>query len=76
VLALRLKPIFEARAKEQQGERKDIRQNSDESKPICTDEAVSTLANVSRDTIRKIEQIEKVAALVACCIAPNINIKQ
>lgn len=38
-------------------------QKSDEPiKPIRTDEAVSELANVSRDTIRKIERIEEVAA--------------
>ena len=62
VLALRMKPIMEERARAQQGERTDIRQKSDEGiKPIRTDEAVSELANVSRDTIRKIERIEEVA---------------
>lgn len=62
VLALRMKPIMEERARAQQGERTDIRQISDECiKPIRTDEAVSELANVSRDTIRKIERIEEVA---------------
>ncbi len=61
VLALRMKPIMEERAKAQQGARTDIRQISDECKPIRTDEAVSELANVSRDTIRKIERIEEVA---------------
>lgn len=62
VLALRMKPIMEERARAQQGERTDIRQKSDECiKPIRTDEAVSELANVSRDTIRKIERIEEVA---------------
>lgn len=62
VLALRMKPIMEERAKAQQGARTDIRQISDESKPIRTDEAVSEMASVSRDTIRKIERIEEVAA--------------
>lgn len=61
VLALRMKPIMEERAKAQQGARTDIRQISDESKPIRTDEAVSEMASVSRDTIRKIERIEEVA---------------
>ena len=39
-----------------------LSQKSDEQKPIRTDEAVSELANVSRDTIRKIERIEADAA--------------
>ena len=66
VLALRMKPIIEARAlARQQGGQGGILlgQNSDEARPtIRTDEAVSELASVSRDTIRKIEQIEKEAA--------------
>lgn len=84
VLALRMKPIIEARAlARQQGGQGGIllSQISDEATPdiftnetapailqeapkptIRTDEAVSQLANISRDTIRKIEQIEKVAA--------------
>jgi len=62
VLALRMKPIIEARAKAQQGTRTDISQNSDEClSTIRTDETVSNLANVSRDTIRKIEQLQKEA---------------
>lgn len=37
-------------------------QNSDEgTKPIRTDEAVAELANISRDTIRKVEKIEATA---------------
>lgn len=64
VLALRMKPIMEERARAQQIRKPDVfvSQKSDEQKPIRTDEAVSELANVSRDTIRKIEHIEEVAA--------------
>lgn len=64
VLALRMKPIMEERARaQQQGGQGGIllSQKSDEAKPVRTDEAVSELANVSRDTIRKIERIEEVA---------------
>jgi phage N-6-adenine-methyltransferase len=64
VLALRMKPIMEERARaQQQGGQGGVllSQKSDEAKPIRTDEAVSELANVSRDTIRKIERIEEVA---------------
>ena len=66
VLALRMKPIYEARAKAQQVRKPEevVSQKSDEQTPIRTDEAVSTLANVSRDTIRKIEHIEEVGLLV------------
>ena len=62
VLALRMKPIMEKRARAQQlstlVQNAPVSQISDERKPIRTDEAVSELANVSRDTIRKIERIE------------------
>ena len=58
-----MKPIIEARAKEQQGERTDISPISDEcTTPIRTDSAVASLANLGKDTIRKIEHIEEVAA--------------
>lgn len=64
VLALRMKPIMEERARAQQKGGQGgvlLSQKSDEAKPIRADEAVSELANVSRDTIRKIERIEEVA---------------
>lgn len=61
VLALRMKPIMEERARAQQGERTDIRPKSDGSKPIRADAAVAELANLGKDTIRKIERIEEVA---------------
>ncbi len=63
VLALRMKPIMEERARANQAAMGgSLRQKSDEvEKPIRTDESVSELANVSRDTIRKIERIEEVA---------------
>ena len=82
VLALRMKPIIEARAKEQQLRKSEsVSEISHEQTPdiftnevqpvapvevlkpaIRTDEAVASLANISSNTIRKIEQIEKVAA--------------
>lgn len=68
VLALRMKPIMEERARANLSAAGSIAapgkpsQISDEViKPIRTDEAVSELANISRDTIRKIERIEEVA---------------
>ena len=84
VLALRMKPIFEARAKAQQlstlAQNVTVSPKSDERTPdiftgevqpvapvkapapIRTDTAVASLANLGKDTIRKIEQIEEVAA--------------
>lgn len=71
VLALRMKPIMEKRAEakrlETQGRPEKLSQISDAvispaSEKFRADEAVSELANVSRDTIRKIERIEEVAA--------------
>ena len=57
VLALRMKPIIEKRAEEKMlsgaNQYSSPSQKSDEAPPIRADEAVSTLANVSRDTIRK-----------------------
>lgn len=70
VLALRMKPIMEKRAEakrlETQGRPEKLSQISDAvispaSEKFRADEAVSELANVSRDTIRKIERIEEVA---------------
>ena len=74
-----MKPIIAKRAEEKMlaganqysspcqksDEARTLCQKSDEAiSPIRTDEAVSTLANVSRDTIRKIEHIEEVGLLV------------
>lgn len=67
VLALRMKPIIEARAKGQQatstgGLNPQLSPKSDEGvQPIRTDTAVASLANLGKDTIRKIEHIEKEA---------------
>ena len=66
VLALRMKPIMEERARANliaSGENfgKGSQKSDEPIKPIRTDEAVSELANISRDTIRKIERIEEVA---------------
>lgn len=64
ILALRLKPIYKDRAKENQSSMGgSLREKSHEVEtPIRTDEAVASLANISSNTIRKIERIEEVAA--------------
>lgn len=86
VLALRMKPIIEARALANMAARKGEQAGStseksheliadiftNEVQPVApaetpkpairTDEAVASLANISSNTIRKIEQIERVAA--------------
>lgn len=58
-LALRLKPIVQARAKARQGERNDIINISQKSDKCSnrTDNEIAKAANVSRDTIRKAEYI-------------------
>jgi N6-adenosine-specific RNA methylase IME4 len=61
VLALQLEEVFSAKAKEQQGKRTDIKQNSAESKPIETRKELAKVANVSHDTIAKVKKIEAVA---------------
>lgn len=70
VLALRMKPIMQKRAEERrvetQGRPEKLSQISDAvierpAEKFRADEAVSELANISRDTIRKIERIEEVA---------------
>jgi len=61
VLALRMKPIIEARAKAAMIEGRNQHspsEKSHEASPIRTDEAVAALANMSGNTIRKIERIE------------------
>ena len=78
VLALRMKPIIEARNLERMlaGVSINPSQISDEGKLLRTDEAVSNLANVSRDTIRKIEHIEQAAApeIKALAAAGDVSI--
>jgi hypothetical protein len=63
-LALMMKPIIEGRAAEQQARKPadSVRQNSDEQKPIRTDDTVADMAGVSRDTVRKVEAIRESAA--------------
>lgn len=69
ILALKLKPVIAAKAKERQGERNDIVkiscQSSEEESPTPppareqkTDYQVAKAAGVSEDTIRKVEKIE------------------
>lgn len=62
-LALRLKPVIAEKAKEQQGERTDICQNSDRSS-IDTKRELAKLAGVSHDTIAKSVAINGAEALV------------
>ena len=59
-LALRLKPVIAEKAREKQGERTDICQNSDRSS-IDTKRELAKLAGVSHDTIVKVEHIEEEA---------------
>lgn len=60
-LALRLKPIVQARAKARQekgiNQHSSLLQKSDKGSPIHTDDEIAKVANVSRDTIRKAEYI-------------------
>lgn len=59
LLALRLKPVFEEKAKENQGTRNDICQISD--KCIDTKKELAKVAGVSHDTIAKVQKIEQKA---------------
>jgi len=61
VLALQLEDFYRAKAKEKQGERTDICQNSDKSEPIDTKKEIAKIANVSHDTIMRVKKIEAVA---------------
>lgn len=64
-MALRLKPIIRAKAKEQQGKRTDISQTFGKSS-IHTNKELGKIAGISDETIRKVEIIEKEG------IEPNI----
>ena len=57
VLALKLKPVIAEKAKEQQV-RKSVSQKSVEQKPIDTQKELAKIADVSHDTIHKVEAIE------------------
>ena len=84
VLALRMKPIIEARAKAKQAlaggdkksdEAKSLSLKSDKAiTPIRTDETIAVLANLGKDTIRKVEQIENTAAPEIKALAASGNI--
>lgn len=64
VLALKLKPIIKKKAKENQGIRVDIPENSPKGyTPIETREEISKQAGVSSNTISKVETIEKKAPI-------------
>lgn len=58
-LALRLKPVISAKAKENQGHRTDISQKS--VKSTDTQKELAKVAGVSHDTISKVEKIEATA---------------
>lgn len=58
-LALRLKPVISAKAKENQGQRTDISQKS--VKSTDTQKELAKVAGVSHDTIAKVEKIEATA---------------
>lgn len=65
-LALKLEPLYAAEAKRRQatstgGAHPQLSQKSDEAAPIRTDERIAKLAGVSRDTIRKVKEIENQA---------------
>jgi DNA modification methylase len=62
VLALQLEDVFKEKAKENQGNRTDIKQKSAESKPIETRKELAKVANVSHDTIAKVKYIQKNAS--------------
>jgi len=57
-MAIELKAIFSAKARENQGRRTDICQNSDKSiQPIDTKKELAKIAGVSHDTIARVEKI-------------------
>ena len=59
-IALKLKPELEAKAKEAQGERTDLYLNSDKSSQgIDTTQILADTANIARDTMNKIIQIDE-----------------
>jgi hypothetical protein len=58
VLALELESVFSKRAKEQQGQRNDIKPTLAESKPIETRKELAKVANVSHGTLDKVKVIQ------------------
>lgn len=61
-IALKMKPLIEVKAKENQGARTDILQNFVKSSPVHTGESVAEIAGVSRETVRKVEKIQQQAS--------------
>ena len=63
ILALKLKPVIAAEAKQQQVRKSAefVSQKSVEQKPIDTQKELAKVAGVSHDTIAKVEKIEKSA---------------
>ena len=63
-LALKLKPQIVAKAKESQGTRTDICQNSDKSPSVIdTKKELADIAGVSHDTITRVEVIQEKAPI-------------
>ena len=62
VLAIRLRPLIEVKAKEKQIRKPDfVNLISDEQKPINTNKELSKIAGVGHDTIAKVQKIEEKA---------------
>lgn len=62
-LALKLKPVIAAKAKEQQKRKPAdfVLENSPKQNPIDTREEIASIANVSSDTVKKVEKIQEKA---------------
>ena len=61
VLALKLKPVIAAKAKENQGERTDLTCVRNQTK-VDTKKEIAKIAGVSHDTVAKVEKIEQFAS--------------
>lgn len=63
ILALKLKPVIAAKAKEKETERKTTYQKSEKSSlpTVNTTKEIAKAAGVSHDTIAKVEKIEQQA---------------
>lgn len=77
-LALRIKPIVEAKANEREKKGASAIAGSQKSDEGRTDEIIANSAHVSRDTVRKVETIKKngTPALIAAVKAEEISINK
>ena len=80
LLALKLKPVIAEKAKEQQTRKPDnfVVQISAQQNPIKTRQELAKIANVSHDTITKVERIEEkaIAPIREMARAATITINQ